>query len=1427
MFAPPRKTRGAVISAAAAAAASSSVGQGAKKLGTAIKNIAVSGTQALGRGALATGKAIGTAATEAKKKIDAERAAAPAAVVAAVGAAVINAKLADPSADTTATADTLHISTLLNYLPIIVLVIILLIGFVSWDLMTGNWPIIVTLLLTFIYVVYMNYLTPSKFFELKDGEQTILPSPPTDKFIMGKTGSDIFIRVVVPLFLIILGLGFGFGSISASVMDKVSNLDLTRSMIVFGSMFLLGGVIYFVFQKFFTDKSLSEYIHYVVLSFIIGIPLIVRGNEINKNMNKVKDDPLLSDESKTKFAENSADLLLGFGLFFQIAFFMAVGYVFWRYSKNESTDALKDRLTAMIIFIVVIGIPASIFMAASQKNKGIAGAQDLTKYGQKVFLVHGIIWFIVLAGFLLTIFGQIKQSTVHSVLLFKYVMPIFVAVAGYFIFPIVFQTTKLKEPTKDEILNIDEKGDGAIAKSGYYQQLRAEVIKDLQKKDPTTDPNADPAKLTDAIQERLDEDKKKSYTPTSALLWIFSVISVIIVTIMAMAFKSRIDLGDKDAGNQYNTEDAVKTKIIEDKMLSDDWDKLLSSNSGLNFFATLKIRLAKWFSLVPFLSVILIIMWVSVLFTNVTTSPQTSNWIAGNFSGDMFPRVKELIDAFFIVIIAGLSLCAILLLPIVKEMNVGGLESILTFAESVQVWQFNSVKSPNWLNWILAIVVFLLVFFGGLSWWWDYLARKKPEEEKTTGVSLPIVPNNWGWAIGFVVLLAICSIPTGYHIFSDGINADFAKENVLKRILRQILTTIYLVPWFIIVLFRAGIYSIASLSGIDSIVAKRDETLELLKFWKWDAEKTDLRMFQTGDKLTPKRVTSVPAAAAASAPAAVPINETKVSAIGKLIKVILLTISFVILILAVIYYVYKIDAEFVNKTGGGADGTASGGIAAQMNSPTAHTIYVIMAIVAVAGLVAYIRDKFTKTNAKTPENYLFDDLKTEDATNPLRQLAFGATHIFYVILMIIVWIYDREIDEKNRLSITGMTVLGIAILFFHYGLEFIDTMSPDNKPVSPSIRDLFTNIRFIINTVFFVILCVLAYYKQHAVMVVLILAMFIFHLTKSAIGIKLLHLLWLGIIYIPCLFLDFIQSSQLVVGDTTRPIWIIVAIELLLIAILYGGPYLLNYIGASASQMVAAPVTLKDKYDTNLNTQSPQIFIFHNTGIDRTPEDKAANCPAEEKKRYNYSISGWFLLNNNVTSTNKDLEIFNFGDVPRLTYNPSTSELKLYCNTLDMTGNPKKESEMIYSSRTNYNSIISGKTDAKQRRMKMLLDNDDELDTPIPLQRWNYFVVNYDGKTMDFFLNTKLVVRSDFIMPDIQLKPITVGDGTVDIKTPTNTYKGLNGSICNFAFHSTPLTKEQMRWTYNMLKTQNPPMVGMATIEDEVKAAGSTTVYSK
>ena len=1325
--------------------------------------------------------------------------------------------------------ESFHIDTLLNYLPIIVLAIIILIGIVSSDLLKDNWSIFATLVIVFIWVTFVHYVSPKKFLTIRDEDppSTFLPKLTTPFDI----SSNWFLYIGVPILIFGLGLGLGFGSINVS--NSGRNYDPSVGMITVGSIMLAVGILYFLFLalkysmfkdtfKWVIDKFNVLPLPLIILLIIIGIPLVVRGNEIKSDFDgKLKDDIYNTDKFQESLAISGAETMLGIGTFFQIAVFIAVGYYLWKYtSTNES-------LAKPFLGIAVIIIVGALLISKSMGAPGFESSDN--PFENKAFMVHAVIYLIVGVIFLIILVGQTEKIEVLT----KGFGGLSVVLIIMFFVSAGVQQGKNNEEMYMAKLTSDKD-------SVYYKQLRDEAVKELKK----TNPNATNADIEAAVSSRLNKLRNESQSPTDAIMWTFTIISLIIVVFIVKSFNNRISLTNDMAISKDITPKIkdITAKIKDDKMLSDDWDKLLTDYDSIS----VSIRFAKWFSFVPFLSVILLILWVSILFTNVTTSPTTTNWIGNKFSGDMFPRVKELIDAFFIVIIVGLSLCAILLLPIVKEMNAGGLESILKFAESVQVWQFNKNDSNpirgGWVGFFTFIVVFVIC----LSWWWDYLVRIKPEKEATTGASLPIVPDNWGWAIAFVVLLAICAIPTGYHIFSDGIAEDFEKENVVKRILRQLMTTIYLVPWLIIVLFRAGLYSVASLSGIPDIVKKRDETIDLLKFWKWDANKTDLRMFPTNnDRPTPKSVTSVlsdaAAAAAVAAPAAAPaapattdagINETKVSAIGKLIKVILLTISFVILILAIIYYVYKIDAEFINKSGD-ADATASGGFAAQMNSPTAHTIYVLIAIVGIAGLVAYLREKFkTANNNKTPENYLFDDMKTEDETNPLRQLAFGATHIIYVILMIVVWIYDRDKDDKNLMSVTGMTVLGIAILFFHYGLEFIDTLNPNKNAAAtdadgtakqpPSVADLFTNIRFIINTVFFIVLCALAYYKQHGVMVVLILAMFIFHLTKSVIGLKLLKLLWLGIIYIPCLFLDFLQSSQGAVGDTTRPIWIIVAIELVLIAILYGGPYLLNYIGASASQIVAAPVSLKDKYDTNLNTQSPQIFIFHNTGIDRTPEDKVANCPAEEKKRYNYSISGWFILNNTVDKGNRDLDIFNFGDVPRLTYNTSTNQMKLWCNTLDMSGNPYTTAQMIYNSKAKYNAIISGKSKEQQARIKMLIDNDEELDATIPLQKWNYFVINYNGKTMDFFLNNKLINRSDFMMPDIQMKPITIGDGDITKKT-----KGLNGSICNFSFHKVPLTKEQIRWTYTMLKSQDPPMIGMTTIEDDVKAAGSTTVYAK
>ncbi len=1343
--------------------------------------------------------------------------------------------------------ESLHIKTLLNYLPVIVLSVILLIGFVSWDVMENNWAVFTTLLIVCLFAGFVNFLNPYRFLTAKD--TLLFPQPPQAGSLPATSSWAYFFMIIA----VLCGIGLGFGSLgisrSASSYDPSQALmGIGGTLLVIAFLFLIvwaikifgsSGRIYdFVNNKFSTYGIVGG----IIAGIVVGIPMVVRGKNIADKTAEIGGTD--KEQIRQDLATSGANTMLSIGVTLQIIGLAVAGYFIWQ-NYNNNTKTSKITLGSIIAVLWIMG---SIFVSKSQRGPGFGSdnTAEIGSFENKPFLVHGIVYIILGFMFLLLSLGvsSVASTNVYKgglgILLVAFL--VFISVSLWYV------VTEIKTPPKVNLKDPDDP---------YYQQLKAEVTKDLQKKAQDSGEQLGETAVEDEMEKRLNE---KIQTPNQVVMGVFYALSIVIAVMILMFYNVRLKMAecgyiphefglvdafkyvfagecDQPAGatktELKDLDPAYPNKVKEDKMLSSDWDAILSKNPAAAPFNGMFVRFAKWFSLIPFLSIILIIMWVSILFTNITTDPRTSAWIAGTFTGDMFPRVKELLDTFFIVLIVGLLLCAILLLPIVKELNVGGLDSILKFAESIQVWQYNTPNpAPGATNSagkkvLAAIFGFCAVAALVLSGWWTYLLRPNKQ------VGEPNVPDNWGWYIAFAGIFALCSVPAWYHGIPEWIGGtptdpDFAKEWILTRILRLFFTTVYLVPWLIVTLFKAVLYGILvvlSFSGVDSIKQKFSEELDKLKFANWSSKTTDLRMFPLDDKLiTPASVTSV--AAAAPVAGAVPtdpvgIDETKVSAVGKLIKVILLTISFVILILAVIYYVYKIDAT--NRVGGAEQDVADGGFVAQMNSPTAHTIYVIMAIVAIAGFVAHLRDKFKTVNQKTPEDYLFNDIKPEDTAKPMRQLTFGMTHIIYIVLMIIVWVYDREVDDKDRMSVTGMTVLGIAILFFHYGLEFIDNTLPKEpgagagtQPKMAPLTNLLTNIRFIMNTIFFVVLCALAYYKQHGVMVALIVFMFLFHLTKSIIGVKLLKLLWSCIIYIPCLFLDLLQGSQSAVGDTTRPIWIIVAIELLLIAILYGGPYLLNYIGASASPIVAAPVSLKDIYDTNLTTQSKEIFIYHNTGVDRSPEDKAANCPAEEKKRYEYSISGWFILNNNVTTKNTDLDIFNFGNVPRMTYNPSKNELRILCDTVDTSGTQLKSYE-VYNSRKNYKAFIGGGSDTEdtKTKLKMLID-DEDLDADIPLQRWNYFVINYNGKTMDFFLNNKLVNRSDFLMPDIQLSPITVG-----------AEKGLNGSICNFAFHKYPLTKEQIRWTYTMLKTQNPPMIGMPTIKDEAKTAGSTDIYSR
>lgn len=1373
------------------------------------------------------------------------------------------------------------VSKLIDLLPLIIISVIVLVGFFTWEVFTKHLETFILLITSILFSLWLysgdiySYLGWKAASE--KGNDQFLPGP-SDTLELSTTILTIIIVGVV----LILGIGLTLAITSYQLGNKIgstSNQSNILNYIGYGLLGVGGIIIISLLWKAFKSNDTADgsdanntfgstigKVMGGLISSAIGIYFIVRSNNL-----KTEESQRVNASSAQENSISIANTVLNVGLILQVVALLGAVYMMYRYKWFHPDLSGGGGGGDTNVFAAYLGrfgpfglLLAAGFIFIATQQKWITSADGIGSGDDKnnMYAAHGIVY-MALAGITL-ILALGKINTFNLFKIFGWIVSL--GVISVIIWNFVTLNSKPN-------FNLEETD--ANNGDSYYNQVKDEVTKELKKSGNPDDLND--ANIKAKIQERIDNMNKTNdegpRTVNNVLLGVACVITIVIGVLYAAKMKivecmklpatiKNIFTGDCDKDTDFKPNEILKNKLNEnpaniEKLTGDDWGKILESfNDDVSIsdtnFSKIGVSLASGSRWIPFLTIILVILCVSVLFTKVTTSDATLNWIAKSFRGDMFPKVKELLDSFFIVFIVGLLLCAILLLPMVREQNVGGLDVITKFIDSIQVWQYKENAKPDWKNYAFAILGSLAVATIGLSWWWKYL-----NETRNGDSSLPIVPNNWEWFIAIVVIFAICCVPAFYHVVGGTPQDDFKNDNFIVRGLRLLFTSAYLVPLLLLSVFKLILYFIPFFVGglFNKPEWGTSFTNEKSKwdFTKWHAAKddndkgTDLRLFGLGKILTPKDVVTGGAPSAPASETSIPADktatkatettpavgavtdaletrdQTKINAVGKLIKVIFIVIVFVVVILVIIYTVYQIGAQ--NKSGGEATNGDDEGILSKMNSPTAHTIYLIMAIVGIAGLVAFLREKFKTANSKSPEDYLFNDLKPEDSNNPMRQLTFGMTHIIYIVLMVIVLIYDTEKDDKDRMSVIGMTALGVLILLFHFILEFADNKlpptpgaGPDEKPQLAPASNLLSNIRFIVNTVFLIALSILAYYKQHGIMIALIVVMFIFHLTKSILGVKLLKFIWSCIIYIPCLFLDLVQSFQGSVGDTTRTIWIIVAIEILLIAILYGGPYLLNYIGASGSQIVARPVSLKQKYDTNLTTQSKQIFIYHNTGINRTPEDTVANCPPEEKKRYQYAISGWFFLNNNVTTNSTDLEIFNFGNVPRMTYNVTKNELKIYCDTLNSANRSSKQ-EVIYNSRENYNAIIKAGTTAEKAANIQMTLQDEELDADIPLQRWNYFVINYDGKHMDFFLNNKLIFKSNFIMPDIQLKPITIGDSFNN--------KGLNGSICNFAFHKYPLTKEQIRWTYTMLKSQNPPIIGMDTVEDDAKSAGKTKIYSQ
>jgi hypothetical protein len=213
---------------------------------------------------------------------------------------------------------------------------------------------------------------------------------------------------------------------------------------------------------------------------------------------------------------------------------------------------------------------------------------------------------------------------------------------------------------------------------------------------------------------------------------------------------------------------------------------------------------------------------------------------------------------------------------------------------------------------------------------------------------------------------------------------------------------------------------------------------------------------------------------------------------------------------------------------------------------------------------------------------------------------------------------------------------------------------------------------------------------------------------------------------------------------TTQPIVILLAVELFLIGLYTIFPWFMEKVLThNSSQLIEQPENLN--VETNLGTLQEISYV-------------------KDQFNYQYAISSWIYINSNPPETNPKYDeytsLLNIGDKPDIQFNVLKNKLRIKMKT---QGNNEK---IIYET------------------------------TELKMQRWNNIIINYDGSTMDIFINNELVSSMTEVIPYNSNTMIT--SGTID---------GLYGGICNVKFYRNNISRGKINWLYNSVNILNPPII--------------------
>ena len=404
---------------------------------------------------------------------------------------------------------------------------------------------------------------------------------------------------------------------------------------------------------------------------------------------------------------------------------------------------------------------------------------------------------------------------------------------------------------------------------------------------------------------------------------------------------------------------------------------------------------------------------------------------------------------------------------------------------------------------------------------------------------------------------------------------------------------------------------------------------------------------------------------------------------------------------------------------------------------------------------------------------MFDDLTKKIYSN---EAYFGGLEVLeYIIFIIIIYKYNPFSIKTAYPAFTNILtlIIGLIYVILFYFIREGKTNIPLLDQESNFLIKLLSTIAFFIISVFLT-KHLITFLLNHSVLslvrygilglIIIIILTIVYYVfeknfekAEKASGASIMAFISKFIMFLPCLLLQFINFIKYQYNITTKPIWILLLSEIILIILWLIIPLLLNaYSTNNGIQLLKEPEYLNK--EIVLGTYNE----LYGKGIDPLGSGESYRS----KFSYHYSLSAWFNINpqppNTSPAYNKYTTILSYGSKPAVEFNGKLNTLRVIVESDTEPGQKKKV--VIYKT----NKIL--------------------------FQKWNNIVINYDHGTMDVFINGELVGSRPGIAPYMTFENIKVGSPN-----------GIHGGISNVMYFKDNLSRSYIEMMYIALRGKVVP----------------------